>query len=175
MSSATVWHAVRSLVKTPGFTAAAVATLALGIGANVAIFSVVYGVLLRPLPYRGGDRLALVRPEVDLAGASRPVPLFVRAPDFDGWRSAGAGMFEPAFYSPEVQALRTETSGSEVLDVAVVSREFFSTIRGPIAAGRGLDAADDAQPRTVISVRLADRLFGGVPAALGQQVTLTQH
>jgi putative ABC transport system permease protein len=71
-------YAVRILIKTPGFALAFVLTLALGIGANIAMFSVVYGVLLRPLPYREADRLLLVHAEVDYVGAHRPVPVFVQ-------------------------------------------------------------------------------------------------
>jgi len=67
-------HAVRSLFRNPGFVALAILTLALGIGANTAIFSVVYGILLRPLPYHDADRLVLIQREQDVSGARRPVP-----------------------------------------------------------------------------------------------------
>jgi putative ABC transport system permease protein len=70
-----VTYAVRILIKAPGFAIASILTLALGIGANIAMFSVVYGVLLRLLPYHEADRLLLVQAEVDYAGSHRPAPV----------------------------------------------------------------------------------------------------
>ena len=60
-------YGVRGFARTPAFTLAVILTFALGIGANIAIFSVVYGVLLRPLPYRDADRLVIVQREQDMA------------------------------------------------------------------------------------------------------------
>ena len=168
-------HSFRALARTPAFTVAAVLTLALGIGANVAIFSVVYGVLLRPLPYRDGDRLALVRTEADYTGAHRPVPFLLSATEFPDWRSAAAWVFAPAFYSVDAQSLTTAENGAEVIDTAVVSGEFFSTLGGPLAAGRPLDSTDDPLPRIVLSSRLAQRLFGSAPNAVGRPLTLTSR
>src|SRR5207247_4345967 len=98
-----IGYALRLLAKNPAFALASVLTLALGIGANVAVFSVVYGVLLRPLPYRDAGRLLLVSGEVDLAGASRPVPTSVQPGQFDAWQQSFAAIAPPAFYSISVQ------------------------------------------------------------------------
>ena len=81
-------YALRALARTPGFTLAVVLTLALGIGVNSAIFSVVYGVLLRPLPYASPDRLVVLYgryPQFGRAATSLP--------DFQDWR-AGTHSFE---------------------------------------------------------------------------------
>jgi putative ABC transport system permease protein len=165
-------YAVRILVNTPGFTLAAVFTLALGIGANIAMFSIVYGVLLRPLPYHDAGRLLLVRAEVDYAGAHRPVPVSVQADDIRSWQRPFDSIAAPSFYALETAALSTD-NGSEVLDSAVVSSKFFSTVAGPFAAGRPLGSADDALPSAVISERLAQRLFRDPVDAIGRQLLLT--
>ena len=165
-------YALRILAKAPGFTLAAVLTLALGIGANVAMFSVVYGVLLKPLPYREPDRLVLIRAEVDYVGANRPVPVTVQSKDLVTWQRSFDAVAAPAFYDAGIVALSGD-NGSEVLDSAVVSGGFFSTMGGPFAAGRPLGAADDAWPSAVISERLAERLFGDPPRAIGRELQLT--
>ena len=165
-------YAVRLLIGTPGFTLAAVFTLALGIGANIAMFSIVYGVLLRPLPYREADRLVLVRAETDYAGAHRPVPVSVQANELKTWQRPFDSLTAPAFYATGIVALSGD-NGAEVLDSAIVSGAFFTTLGGPLAAGRPLEDADDASPSAVISERLAQRLFGHPPDAIGRQLLLT--
>ena len=169
-----VGYALRLLAKNPAFALASVLTLALGIGANVAVFSVVYGVLLRPLPYRDAGQLLLVSGEVDLAGASRPVPTSVQPGQFDDWHTSFDAIAPPAFYSISGQALSGET-GSEVVDSAVVSGTFFSTLSGPLAAGRALEPADDSSPTVVVSDRLARRLFRDAAGAVGRQLTLSSR
>jgi len=77
-------YGIRSLLKRPGFTAVAVVTLALGIGANSAIFSVVNGVLLRPLPYRDSDRLVMVWGNFKKLSIER---LTAKAAEFENYRS----------------------------------------------------------------------------------------
>jgi predicted permease len=166
-----IHYAVRILINTPGLALAAVLTLALGIGANIAMFSIVYGVLLRPLPYREADRLLLVRAEVEYAGAHRPVPVPVQATELKAWQRPFDSLAAPAFYAVETVALSGD-NGSEMLDSAIVSSAFFSTLAGPFAAGRPLESADDASPSAVISERLAERLFRNPVDAIGRQLFL---
>ena len=168
-------YAARGLARTPGFTAIAVLTLALGIGVNSAMFSVVYGVLMRPLPYAEPDRLVLVQREQDQSGTRRPVPsVFFRAADRDAWQHAFRSFQATAFYSAEIAALAAD-GGNLVIDTAVVSDTFFATIGGPIVAGRALGAADDNGIAVVVSERLARRLFGDPSRAVGQSLTLSSR
>src|SRR5262245_11742820 len=166
-------HAVRALHANRVFSLTAIATLALGIGANVALFSVLFAVVLKPLPYAQPDRLVLIRAETAVAGTRRPLPMSVLLRDFDAWKNAQT--FErPALYTRAAHALLTAT-GAEALDDALVSAEFFETMSGRLAAGRSLTADDDAMPSVVVSERLARRLFGGAPAAVGQRLTLNNR
>jgi putative ABC transport system permease protein len=165
-------YAFRMLVKAPGFTIAAVCTLALGIGANVAMFSVVYGVLLRSLPYRDAGRLVLVRAEGEYAGTHRPVSVFLQPNDLASWQQPIEGLSSVAFYATSVHAL-AGTGESEVVPSAIVSGSFFATMSGPVVAGRGLGPGDDLSASAVISERLARRLFGDPAAAIGRAITLT--
>jgi predicted permease len=167
-----VRYAVRIVINTPGFALAAILTLALGIGANVAMFSIVYGVLLRPLPYHEADQLVLPGAEVDYVGAHRPVAVSIQSNELKGWQRPFDSIAAIAFYTTNVVALSRDT-GSEVLDSAVVSSGFFATLAGPFAAGRPFEASDDQVPAAVISERLAQRLFGGRDRAIGGQLPLT--
>ena len=168
-------HAFRTLRAAPGFAAAAVATLALAIGANSAIFSVVSGILLRPLPYEQSDRLVLIVREQTLVGAHQPVPAgFFAKEDADGWQHALRTFDMTALYSSENAALQT-ASGSEVIDSAVVSASFFPTMRGVTVAGRPLGEIDDMSTVVVISERLAERLFGRPQGAIGQGLMLSRR
>jgi predicted permease len=166
-------YAVRTLEARPGLSIIAVGTLALAIGANSAIFSVVHGILLKPLPYGEPDRLALVFREQNMTGAHRPIPaMFFDAADTDAWRHGMQTFASTALYANETSALRTD-AGSDVIDSAVVSDSFFPMMRGALTAGRFLGPADDQSNGLVISDRLALRLYASAQAAVGQTLVLS--
>ena len=128
-------HAFRSLLKTPGFALAAVFALALGIGANTAVFSVVNGVLLRPLGYADPDRLVVLYAAHPQQGEFNS-PSY---PDFRDWRDAGdaAGALEGmAFLRSETLLLR-RTEGALRINGAHVSDGFFPLLgTKPLLGGR---------------------------------------
>ena len=135
-------YALRSLQKTPGFTAVAVLTLALGIGMNTTIFSVIEGVLLRPLPYEAPERIVTLAEVTDAGGESH-----VSAPNFRDW-SEQAGSFEALALhsSPDFGGPTTVLGGREATraEVTAVSADFFHVFRAPAALGR-VFVADDFQ------------------------------
>lgn len=162
---------VRSLMRSKGVTLAAVLTMALGIGAATAIFSVVNGVLLTPLPYADPSRLVVVIAEQDFDGTRQPVRT--------QWPAAAVSALSKAntverigFYSRGSAALSTAHT-SELVQVAYVSSSFFPAVGGQIALGRGLMPTDDLSPSAVISERLWRRDYGGLPDVLGQPVRLS--
>src|SRR3954451_4217374 len=99
-------YALRSLGKTPGFTILAVVVMALGIGANTAVFSVVNSVLLRPLDYRDPDRIVVVANQWKTGGAPQGQ---VSAPDFHDWHDQTSAFAALAYYSNAETSL---TAGS---------------------------------------------------------------
>jgi putative ABC transport system permease protein len=168
-------HAFRAFLRAPGFSFVAILTLALGIGANTAIFSVVYGILVRPLPYRDAARLVLVQREQDLGGAHRPVPVpFFSPAEAAAWTERSQSFESTALYAAEV-AVRSDEHGTELIDSAVVSGSFFPLLGGPMRAGRPLGVADDLVASVVVSERLWQRLFGRSPSALGQPLILSSQ
>jgi putative ABC transport system permease protein len=165
-------YASRMLVRAPGFTAVVALTLALGIGANTAIFSVVYALLLRPLPYGEPDRIVMVWQ--DMTGRGGPA---------HGWTTPGnfadlAGehaVFESVTAIRGWQPTLTGLGDPEPLVGEQVSREYFAVLGVAPARGRAFTAQDDAPGAArvaVISHGLWQRRFGGDPAVLGRQVTL---
>ena len=125
-----VRYALRQVRRNPVFSAVAVATLALGIGANSAIFSVVYAVLLRPLPYHDPERL--VSAGRMLVGEY----LFLR----DATKTLGGGM---ALYRPNVGFNLSEVGGAERVTGAVVSANLFSTLGVEAMTGRAFTPGDE--------------------------------
>ncbi len=162
----------RAWKRSPGFAVVAVLTLALGAGATTLIFSIVHAVLLEPLPYRDGDRLAVVVAEQNFDGARQPVRVHLPTAAVAMWPAQGATVERFGFHAREVAAL-AGPAGSEIVDVAVVSGPYFETVGGEVVLGRGLSEADDQQPSVVISGRLWRRLYAGSASAIGRPITLT--
>jgi putative ABC transport system permease protein len=166
-----VRYAARTLRKRPGFAVAAVVTLALGVGANTGIFSIVYGILLRPLPYRDAERLVLVEVERDVGGTREPMRIYFPLPELAMFRARFSSFESVAFYATDEGVLSNDR-GAERVDFATVSDTFFSTLGGGVRLGRALGSSDDLSPALVISERVWRRAFSGSPDVLGQRVTL---
>lgn len=161
---------VRSLARRPGFTAAAVATLALGIGATVAIFSVVNGVLLRPLPYPEPDRLVVVRP-IDFATGEMFTT--IDHPDVRTWQEHVDGI-EIAAYSSANPTV-TGFGAPEVVSAARVTDGFITFMGYQPTLGRDLTVADDDPEGArviVVSHDFWTERFGRDPDALGRTVSV---
>jgi len=164
-----VRYGARTLAKNRGFTAVAVVALALGIGANTAIFSVVNTVLLRRLPYRDPDRLVWITQFIPAQGNT-----LVFDSDYLAW-SRQNQVFEgmAAYDSPDFTL--TGTGDPERLEAASVTSGFFSVVGvGPVL-GRGFFAEEDRPggPQVcVLSYELWRRRFGADRSILGQSITL---
>jgi hypothetical protein len=163
--------AARLLRKSPGFTAVAVLTLALAIGANTAIFSVVNGVLLRPLPFPEPDRLFSVArrgPDGSTPSLSVPQYAFLAEQELPFSRLTAYPVFNSGFNLIE------DEPPERVLG-AQVTRSFFEVFGLRPALGRGFLPEEDLPggPRVVVlSHELWQRYFGGQPEVLGQSLTL---
>jgi putative ABC transport system permease protein len=162
-------YAARSLAKSPGFAAIAIVTLALGIGANTAIFSVVHAVLLRRLPYPEPERLLVMR-ERHIHHCCTGVAW----PTFLDWRSQTRSFRGLAGFRTD-HAMLSGAGEPEMLRSAQVSADFLALLGAQPAAGRFFDAADDrpgAPPAAVISYGQWKRRFGGDASAIGRAIDL---
>jgi putative ABC transport system permease protein len=161
-------YTLRSLLRNPGFTLAAVMTLALGIGATAAIFSAVNAVLLRPLPYPEPDRLAMVwltNPEFDRDVTSHPI--------FLEWGQA-SGIEAIAGYTGTAGTFTDEGDPEEVTG-ARVTADFFRVLRTAPHLGSPIDEAHTSAGGyqvVVLSHRLWTRRFGEDPGVLGRTVMI---
>jgi predicted permease len=163
-------YGVRLLASRPGFTAVAVLTLALGIGANTAIFSVVHSVLLEPLPFPDPDSLVMLwesdaKDETDLQ--------IVAAPNWQDWSRESTAFTHTAIWEP----LRFNISGGaepEQLAGMRASSSLFSMLGVPPQLGRTFTPGEDVAGHfvAVISDDLWRRRFGGLPDAIGQTIRL---
>jgi len=163
-------YASRSLRKSPGFATAAILTLALGLGANTAIFSVLEGVALSPLPYAEPDRLVLVA----LYNRTLGYATNLSYPDFLDWQRSSRSFEQIAAFKAKSFDL-SSPGAAEHVDGKEVSSNFFSTLGVKPGLGRDLSPEEDrtgGMPAAVISNRLWQDRFAGSPATLGKAITL---
>jgi putative ABC transport system permease protein len=155
----TLWQdlrfGIRMLFKNPGFTFVAVIALALGVGANTAIFSVVYSVLLKPLPYQDADRMVVGH---------------LSMPDYRDVKDANRSFDGMAVWATNQYSM-TAGGESQLAPGAIVSPEFFSMLGKPLI-GRTFAAEDDREPLVVLSYDLWQHRFGGDPGVPGTTVDL---
>ncbi len=166
-------YGARMLMRNPGFTLIAVITLALGIGANTAIFSVVNAVLLRPLPFPESERLVrLYEKETDAATPSER--LEVAPANFLDWQRQSRTLAGIAAWGDEEQALAGQDKAEPVM-AAFVSANFFSVLGVSPLYGRVLTSEEDQPDRDTVALLgygLWQRRFGGDPNVVGQRVNL---
>ncbi len=165
-----VRYALRGLLSRPGFAAVVVLTLALGLGVNTAIFSVVDATLIRSLPYRDPDRLVMVnetRPRDDFSQFEASYPNYL------DWRARGH-IGELGGYGRNGAILATP-NGSELIPTGVATSTFFGVLGVAPSLGRGFVPAEE-QPGAAPVVVLTDAAwrarFGGDPQIVGRSVTL---
>src|SRR5207245_1775767 len=164
--------AFRQLLKNPGFTAVAVLTLALGIGANTAIFSVINGVLLRPLPYRDPDRLVTVCQSSIKRGFSQ---VLVTPATLRNWREQNS-VFEELGGQIYESFNLTGIERPEHFHAAWTTPNYFSVFGVPPLLGRTF-VVDDQPPKgdrvAVLSYGLWNRKFEADRSVVGQKITLS--
>jgi len=163
-------YGARVLAKSPGFTLVAVLALALGIGANSAIFSVVNAVLLRPLPYAEPDRL------IRIGGTSKTERIGTFSPpDFFDWRARNTVFEGMAAFDASSPSL-TGGGEPERLNAARVSPGFFALLRTPPALGREFLPQEEQRGQhrvAILSHALWQRRFGGDPSVVGRRIELS--
>ena len=160
---------VRTLAKSRGFTAVAILTLALGIGANTALFSVVNGVLLNPLPYPQPDQLVTLhesKPNFDAGSISWL--------NFRDWRKDNSTFSMMGLWR-NFSFILTGAGEAEQLRAQLISSDFLPLLGVKPVIGRFFDEGEDeigAAPITVVSEGLWERKFGAAPGVLGKALTL---
>jgi putative ABC transport system permease protein len=164
---------LRMLRKTPGFTIVAVLTLALGIGANTVIFSVINGLLLQPLPFRQPDRLVALN-ETESSPGSYPLT----GADYLDWQADNRTLATTSLY--DYGASMNASGSGEVEPAAGTATQanFFDVLGVPAFLGRTFDAGSDAAGKNhevVLSYAFWQRHFGGRPDAIGKSLELNNE
>ncbi|MCC7034431.1 MAG: ABC transporter permease [Acidobacteria bacterium] len=167
-------YALRLLGRAPVFTISTILVVALGLGATTAVFSLVYALLLKPLPYANADRLVVVWEHNVVR--NRPTNV-INAANFLAWKERNRTFEDMAIFSP----MRVNLTGSgepEELDAMVVSASLLSMVGAPPMMGRVFSTGEDlegASPVALISEGLWTRRFGRRADILGQSVTLSER
>jgi putative ABC transport system permease protein len=160
-------YSLRSLSRARGFTAAVILTLGLGIGANTAIFSVVRGVLLKPLPHRDGDRLVFLRQSTEGPGGEN---IAFSVPEIDDFRASSKLLGGIAEYSPITFTI-VEGGEAKRIDVGLITGNYFSVMGLAPVLGRAFDQGDDgpkAAPVMMLTYDYWHQRFGGDRAIVGK-------
>ncbi len=166
-------HAVRALAKSPGFSAAVVLTLSLGIGANTAVFSVVNAILLRPLPFEDPERLALVHESRPRIGSERSSS---SEANYFGWRERCRSLERISAFNLHFFTL-TGVESPEEIQGAIVSADFFPLLGVKPYAGRTFSADEDRPGNNqvvLLSYELWQRQFGSDPGVIGRKLILNE-
>ncbi|HEY6108092.1 MAG TPA: ABC transporter permease, partial [Gemmatimonadales bacterium] len=169
--AADVRYALRTLRHSPAFTVVVVITLALGIGANTAIFSVVRGVLLRPLPNRDGDRLLYLRQSSDGPGQAN---ISFSVPEVRDLRTGVPSLGGIAEYSPWALTLQGDDDAVRI-DVGLVTGNYFDVMGLSPVLGRLTRPGDDGPgvpPVMILTHAFWIKRFGGDSGVIGRQVKL---
>jgi putative ABC transport system permease protein len=164
-------YALRQFRMSPGYFALAIAALALGIGANTAIFSAIDAVLFRPLPYSDPSRLVIVWEDASFVGFAHNTP----APaNFVDWRALNHSFVDMAAHNDRVASLTSEQAAPEQLIGSAVTPNFFEVIGVWPLVGRAWTREEDAAKRqlVVLSYSLWQRRFGGDPAIIGRSILM---
>jgi predicted permease len=171
-------YALRALLRTPGFSVVAIAVMAIGIGASVALFTVVRSVLLRPLPFPHPERLVALYSQDD---PSKPdlENGFVASGDFYDWQKASHGYEQMAIWRWTGYNMSSSAGElPEFLNAGTCSWNLFATLGVSPALGRLFTSADDhtgSGPTAILSWSFFKRRFNGNPAILGKTIRLNSR
>lgn len=170
-------YGIRSLIRTPGFTVAAVLTLALGISATTVVFSLINSILLRPIPAEQPERLFMLNDQTE--GGRMTMNGYTAVPParLDAYVEASSGMvLDMAGVRFQDMALRTE-AGAEMIDVVVATPSYFDVLGIRPTVGRLLSRAEDSagEPTVVLAHRTWQDRYAGDPSVIGSTIHLNGH
>ncbi|MGH9507811.1 MAG: ABC transporter permease, partial [Terriglobales bacterium] len=171
-------QAARRLSRTPGYTAIALATLAVGIGASVAIFSVVNAVLLQPLPYRQPGQLFVIHEDAPLAAKANLPWIPVNADQFRLWRQRVTAFSGMAIAQDGHMDLTQLGQAPALLNAGFVSANLLPLLGARLELGRNFTAVEDrpdGPPLAILTHRVWVSRFHGDPAILGKIIKLNNH